>query len=93
MKHQIPVRIIVLRPLVGVTMMVQRGRDELLATSSRSADRLVFDFELTVDATETRPNFLWKYAQGRKMLGLFTLVPGRMPISIQWGAAGRRSRL
>lgn len=66
MKHQIPVRIKVLRPLPGVSMMVQRGKDELLPPSARFVDQLVFDFELTVDTTETRPNFLGKYAQGPK---------------------------
>ncbi|MFT3743138.1 MAG: DUF5990 family protein [Pyrinomonadaceae bacterium] len=66
MKHQIPVRIIVLRPLDGVSMLVQRGKDELLSPTSKSAEQLVFDFELTVDTTETRPNFLGKYAQGPK---------------------------
>lgn len=64
MKLEIPIRIIVLRPLTGVAMLVQRGRDELLPPSERSAERLVFDFEITVDLTETRPNFLGKYAQG-----------------------------
>lgn len=66
MKHQIPLRIIVLRPLAGVSMLVQRGKDELLPPSSKSAEQLVFDFELTVDTTESRPNFLGKYAQGPK---------------------------
>ena len=66
MKHQISVRIIVLRPLAGVAMLVQRGKDELLPPSTKSAERLIFDFELTVDMTETRPNFLGKYAQGPK---------------------------
>ena len=64
MKHQIPVRIIVQRPLPGVSMLVQRGKDELLPPSAKSAEQLVFDFELTVDMTESRPNFLGKYAQG-----------------------------
>jgi len=64
MKHQIPVRIIVLRPLAGVAMLVQRGKDELLPPSTKSAESLIFDLELTVDMTETRPNFLGKYAQG-----------------------------
>lgn len=63
-KHQIPVRIIVLRPLAGVAMLVQRGKDELLPPSTKSAESLIFDLELTVDMTETRPNFLGKYAQG-----------------------------
>ena len=66
MKHQLPVRIIVLRPLPGVAMMVQRGKNEFLPPSSTSAERLVFDLELTVDTTEARPNFLGKYAQGPK---------------------------
>ncbi len=66
MKHQIPVRLIVLRPLASVSMLVQRGKDELLPPSSKSAEQLVFDFEITVDTTETRPNFLGKYAQGPK---------------------------
>ena len=47
-------------------MLVQRGKDELLPPSTKSAERLVFDFDLTVDMTETRPNFLGKYAQGPK---------------------------
>ena len=66
MKHQLPVRIRVLRPLAGVAMMVQRGKDEFLPPSSKTAAELVFDLELTVDTTETRPNFLGKYAQGPK---------------------------
>lgn len=66
MKHEIPIRIIVLWPLTGVSMMVQRGKDELLAPSVKSTERLVFDFELTVDMTEARPNFLGKYSQGPK---------------------------
>lgn len=66
MKHEIPIKIVVMRPLAGVSMMVQRGRDELLPPAFKSAEQLVFDFELTVDMTETRPNFLGKYSQGPK---------------------------
>ena len=66
MKHEIPIRIVVIRPLTGVAMLVQRGKDELLPPSLKSADQLVFDFEITVDMTETQPNFLGKYAQGSK---------------------------
>lgn len=47
-------------------MMVQRGKDEFLAPSSKTEAELVFDLELTVDTTETQPNFLGKYAQGPK---------------------------
>lgn len=66
MKQDVLVRIIVKRPLAGVKMLVQRGKDEFLPPSSKSADQLVFDFEITVDLTESRPNFLGKYAQGPK---------------------------
>lgn len=66
MKHLIPMRIVVTWPLSGVSMMVQRGRDELLPPSEKSTEKLVFDFEVTADMTEARPNFLGKYAQGPK---------------------------
>lgn len=64
MRHQIPIRIRVLRPLAEVAMKVQRGKNELLAPVAASPDELVFEFEITVDLTETQPNFLGKYAQG-----------------------------
>jgi hypothetical protein len=47
-------------------MLVQRGKDELLPPSVKSTEKLVFGFDITVDMTETRPNFLGKYAQGPK---------------------------
>lgn len=66
MKHEIPVRITVKNPLAGVTMQVQRGRDELLAPSKATKNKLVFDLTLDVDLGSGRPNFLGKYAQGPK---------------------------
>lgn len=66
MKLEIPIRIVVWRPLAGVAMLVQRGKDELLPPASKSAEQLVFDFEITADMTQTRPNFLGKYSQGPK---------------------------
>lgn len=47
-------------------MLVQRGKDEFLPPSAKSPEKLIFDFELTVDTTEIRPNFLGIYAQGPK---------------------------
>ncbi|MFN2500390.1 MAG: DUF5990 family protein [Pyrinomonadaceae bacterium] len=64
MKHQLPIRIKVLRPPAGVSMMVQRGANELLAPVSSVSDELIFDFEISVDISESHPNFLGKYAQG-----------------------------
>ena len=66
MKYEIPFRITVTDPLAGVTMMVQKGKDELLAPSDKSAEKLVFDFDVTVDLTGDDPNFLGSFAQGPK---------------------------
>jgi hypothetical protein len=41
---EIPVRITVRRPPLGVAFAVQRGRDELLEPTTRRAGALVFDF-------------------------------------------------
>ena len=66
MKHEIPIRVRVLRPLTGVTMKVQRGKDELLSPTEVSGDALVFGFTVSVDLSEATPNFLGKYAHGPK---------------------------
>ena len=64
MKHQVPIRIVVKRPLPGVAMMIQRGKFEFLPPVSRSDERFVYEFDITVDTTESRPNFLGEYSQG-----------------------------
>jgi len=46
--------------------MVQRGKDELLSPAKLDDSSAEFDFTLTVDMTESMPNFLGKYAQGPK---------------------------
>jgi len=66
MKHEIGIRIRVLRPLAGVSMQVQRGRDELLPPIQENDKELVFEFPITVDLSSGDPNFLGKYAQGPK---------------------------
>ena len=66
MKHEIPIRISVIEPPRGVTTKVQRGKDELLDPLQRTADSLAFEFTISVDITESVPNFLGKYAQGPK---------------------------
>lgn len=66
MKHEIPIRIRVLRSLAGVTMKVQRGKDELLPPSEVLAGAITFEFEISADLTMEAPNFLGKYAQGPK---------------------------
>lgn len=64
MKHDLPIKIKVLHPMPAVRMMVQRGKDELLAPAAASSESLVFEFEITVDLTESQPNFLGKYSHG-----------------------------
>ncbi len=66
MKHQIPVRINVMRPLSDVVMKVQRGKRDLLDPLEKTPERLVFEFEITVDLSQEAPNFLGQYTQGPK---------------------------
>jgi len=66
MKHEIGVRIRVLRPLKGVAMRVQRGKNELLSPAEESESELVFEFPISVDISAGHPNFLGAYAQGPK---------------------------
>src|SRR6185295_12098683 len=65
MKHDVKFRIIVTDPLPGVSMQVQRGKNELLPPT-KNGSSLIFDFEITVDLSNGSPNFLGKYAQGPK---------------------------
>ena len=66
MKYEIPFRITVTDPLAGVTMLVQKGKDELLQPIEKSAENLVFDFDITVDLTGDKSNFLGKFTHGPK---------------------------
>jgi hypothetical protein len=66
MKHEVPFRIIVERPLSGVATRVQKGRDELLPPVSISDSALSFEFEILVDTDGDVLNFLGKFAQGPK---------------------------
>ncbi|MFZ1700076.1 MAG: DUF5990 family protein [Pyrinomonadaceae bacterium] len=66
MKQDLQMRIIVEKPLSGVTMCVQRGRDELLPPAIKTSEKLVFEFTISVDTVAGTPNFLGKYAQGPK---------------------------
>ena len=66
MKHEIPFRIIVDRPLSGVATRVQKGKNELLEPSSISDSALAFEFEISVDVNGDALNFLGKFAQGPK---------------------------
>lgn len=66
MRYEIQFRIIVDRPLPGVSMQVQRGKNELLPPATVSGESITFEFPVTVELRDTVLNFLGKYAQGPK---------------------------
>jgi hypothetical protein len=65
-KHEIMLRVNVTEPLAGVTMKVQEGKDRLLSPCETKPDKISFEFPITVDLSNGRPNFLGKFAQGPK---------------------------
>jgi len=66
MKREIPLRIIITEPLDGVTLRVQKGRDELVPPTSESKAETIFDLTVDVELNDGSPNFLGKFAQGPK---------------------------
>ena len=66
MKHEVPLRINVIRPLAGVARQVQRGRTDHLAPVQVTPDRLTFEFTARVDVSGQASNFLGEFAQGPK---------------------------
>ena len=65
-KHEITLRLNVIKPLAGVTMQVQDGKDRLLPPCETKADRITFEFQVMVDMSAGKPNFLGKFAHGPK---------------------------
>jgi hypothetical protein len=65
-KHEITLRVNVTKPLAGVTMQVQEGKDRLLPPCETKPDKISFEFPITVDLSAGSPNFLGKFAQGPK---------------------------
>jgi Family of unknown function (DUF5990) len=63
---EIPVRITVRRPPPGVAFAIQRGRDELLPATRRSAAAWVFDFRVGVVTARSggAPSLRGPYVQG-----------------------------
>jgi hypothetical protein len=92
MKHEIPVRITVVEPLANVTMMVQRGKNELLPPGQTSPDGLSFDFKITVDLAAGDPNFLGPFTQGPKSARFIYVNSGTYAGQHQTGW-GRRAKL
>lgn len=92
MKHALPIRIVVSKPLAGVAMQVQGGRDELLPPAKASDEQLVFDLTLNVDLSSTIPNFLGKFAQGPKG-GRFIYVNSGTYAGQQHTCWSRRAKL
>jgi hypothetical protein len=65
MKRTVPFRVKIERPPEGVVMKVQKGKAELLDPVAADPT-LTFEFELTVDLSGERPNFLGRFAHGPK---------------------------
>lgn len=66
MKQEIPFRITILDPLPGVSMKVQKGKNELLGPIASSESKLTFEFDITADISGPAPNFLPPFGQGPK---------------------------
>lgn len=66
MKQELPIRINVLRPLAGVAMLVQRGKDEFLQPVRSTTEIMTFEFDVSVDISATAPNFLGRNVHGPK---------------------------
>jgi len=66
MTHEIPVRIMIVGALPGVSMKVQKGKHDLVEPTSVLDDWLSFDFDIRVDLSSSVPNFLPPFGQGPK---------------------------
>lgn len=66
MKQEIWLRIVVEGPVPNIAMQVQKGKCDLLAPAVSSDGSLVFEFPISVDLSDGRPNFLGPFAQGPK---------------------------
>ena len=67
MDRELPIRVTVIEPPLGVTFAMQRGKDELLPPSKVDTRSLVFDLSIRVSERKAggAPNVLGPYAQGK----------------------------
>lgn len=77
MKYDIPFRVRVTKPLEGVLMRVQSGKNDLLSPIAESKAEIVFEFYITVDLSADAPNFLGKFSQGPKSARFVYINSGR----------------
>jgi Family of unknown function (DUF5990) len=63
---ELPLRVVVLNPPVGVAFAVQQGRTDLLQPTAVHKDLIAFDFSVRVgdEISGDGPNFLGPFAQG-----------------------------
>ena len=62
---ELPLRIVVVAPPVGVMFALQRGKSELLTQTIATGDDLQFDFVVRAGGREEEwPNFLGPFVQG-----------------------------
>lgn len=92
MKHEVSFRIIVINPLKGVAMLVQDGKDKLLAPTKAADDALLFEFPINVDLSSGPPNFLGRFAQGPKD-SRFVYVNSGTYAGVDKSCWGRRAKI
>lgn len=66
MRFEVPFRIIIKDPIADVAMMIQKGRHELVAPTSRTDAEISFDISIRGVLENGSPNFLGPFAQGPK---------------------------
>ena len=65
MKPLLMLRIVVIRPPIGVEFAVQRGRSDLLAPVEVTPEATTFEFSVSVaDSTVNPPRLTGEFAQG-----------------------------
>jgi hypothetical protein len=93
MKVEVNFRIVVVKPLAGVTYAIQRGRGERVPPDRSSESELVFQFPLTLADIDTEPPRLTgKFAQGPPQKRFVYINSGTA--AGQWGTNwGRRAKV
>jgi hypothetical protein len=66
MNRSLPLRITLVKPLRGVPLCLQQGKDDLVPPSSDSGEQVSFDFAVNIanDRTDGPPNLRGKSVQG-----------------------------
>jgi Family of unknown function (DUF5990) len=66
MNRLLPLRITLIKPLTGVPLCLQKGKDDLVPPTSDSGEKVSFDFTVNIanDRTDGPPKFRGPFVQG-----------------------------